>query len=123
MSEKVSIELEKSTIEALRSYVRDFDVSIDDVIIDVLKQNEQMRVEAPEKSKVPEALDEHHYAGYDIYKLPQGRILVTKDQKKVSNMKKVLLEAGEKAGMPQHELDSNFTTYEIGRFLFRQLRG
>ena len=49
--------------------------------------------------------------------------MVTKDGLKVSNMKKVLIEAGSDLGMDESELNPDFTTYEIGRFLFKHLHG
>ncbi|MCD0229405.1 hypothetical protein LN378_31785 [Enterobacter hormaechei subsp. steigerwaltii] len=49
--------------------------------------------------------------------------MVTKDGLKVSNMKKVLIEAGRAVGMDDKELNPDFTTYEIGRFLFKHLQG
>ncbi|MCP6440552.1 hypothetical protein NL474_29340, partial [Klebsiella pneumoniae] len=58
---------------------------------------------------------------YVIHKLPKGKILVTHNGLKASNMKKILIEAGRELGMDENELNPDFTTYEIGRFLFKHL--
>ncbi|PQH15938.1 hypothetical protein C5T95_30300, partial [Raoultella ornithinolytica] len=42
------------------------------------------------------------------HKLPKGKILVTHNGLKASNMKKILIEAGRELGMDENELNPDF---------------
>lgn len=117
----LDVKLSKSTINMLRAHVDDFGLSIDDVVRKVLDENKHLKSILENQEKRSSQIDTYCYKDYVIHKQPKGKILVTKDEHKVGNMKKVLIEAGKDAGMDERELDPNFTTYEIGRFLFRHL--
>ena len=118
------VRLKKSTIESLKEYVNDFGMTVDDVVLNLIEENNSLKSLLGQGFSLPGGdKDTHSFKDYVIHKLPKGKILVTKDGLKVSNMKKVLIEAGSAVGMDDKELNPDFTTYEIGRFLFKHLQG
>ena len=118
------VRLKKSTIESLKEYVNDFGMTVDDVVLNLIEENNSLKSLLGQGFSLPGGdKDTHSFKDYVIRKLPKGKILVTKDGLKVSNMKKVLIEAGSAVGMDDKELNPDFTTYEIGRFLFKHLQG
>lgn len=123
MSNESSFNLKKSTVDELKLCVNDFGMTIDDVVLNIIKENKSLKLLLGKNIVVSDDADSHRFKGYVIHKLAKGKILVTKDGEKISNMKKVLIEAGSAIGMAQNELNPDFTTYEIGRFLFKHLQG
>ena len=89
--------------------------------MELIAHNEALKVQIEKSDSKLESQNTHSFGTYVIHKLPKGKILVTEDGVKVSNMKKILIDAGNNAGVPEKDLDPNFTTYEIGRHLFRYL--
>ncbi|NIY48429.1 hypothetical protein [Cedecea colo] len=122
MSEFCEITLKKSTIESLKLCVNDFGMTVDDVVLNLIDENKSLKLLLGQDLVLSDGNDSHRFKDYVIHKLPKGKILVTRDGIKASNMKKILIEAGNAIGMPESELDTGFTTYEIGRFLFRYLQ-
>ena len=122
MSEHSGFNLKKSTVDSLRKYVTDFGMTVDDVVLNLIEENNSLKLLLGQSSSLPDDKDMHRFKEYVIHKLPKGKILVTKDGIKASNMKKILIEAGNAIGMDESELNPDFTTYEIGRFLFKHLQ-
>ena len=124
MSNVSDVRLKKTTVDSLKEYVNDFGMTVDDVVLNLIEENNSLRSLLGQGFSLPtDNMDTHSFNEYVIHKLPKGKILVTKDGLKVSNMKKVLIEAGSDLGMDESELNPDFTTYEIGRFLFKHLHG
>lgn len=124
MNDMSNVMLKKSTIDRLKVFVNDFGMTLDDVILNLIEENNSFRSLLGQGFSLGRGdKDTHSFGEYVIHKLPKGKILVTKDGLKVSNMKKVLIEAGSALGMDHKELNPDFTTYEIGRFLFKHLHG
>ena len=124
MSNVSDVRLKKTTVDSLKEYVNDFGMTVDDVVLNLIEENNSLRSLLGQGFSLPtDNQDTHSFNEYVIHKLPKGKILVTKDGLKVSNMKKVLIEAGSDLGMDESELNPDFTTYEIGRFLFKHLHG
>lgn len=124
MNDMSNVILKKSTVYVLKEYVNDFGMTVDDVILSLIEENNSLKLLLGQGFSLPKGdKDTHSFGDYVIHKLPKGKILVTKDGVKVSNMKKVLIEAGSALGMDNKELNSELTTYEIGRFLFKHLHG
>ncbi len=121
MSILSDIRLKKSTVEGLKGYVNDFGMTVDDVILNLIEENKALKLLLGQDFTLSEDKHTHRFKDYVIHKLPKGKILVTKDGLKVSNMKKILIEAGNAIGMNKSELDPDLTTYEVGRFLFKHL--
>ena len=115
------LSLKKSTVDSLKGYIKDFGMTVDDVVLNLIEENKALKVLLGQGFALPDDENTHKFKGYVIHKLPKGKILVTKDGLKVSNMKKILIEAGSAIGMDESELDPDLTTYEIGRFLFKHL--
>ncbi|KHT41435.1 MULTISPECIES: hypothetical protein [Pectobacterium] len=122
MSNFSNFRLKKSTEESLKEYVNDFGMTVDDVILNLIKENKLLKSSLGQDFALSDDEDTHRFKDYMIHKLPKGKILVTKDGLKVSNMKKILIEAGSAVGMDESKLDPDLTTYEIGRFLFKHLQ-
>ncbi|GLW36512.1 hypothetical protein Pcaca04_04480 [Pectobacterium carotovorum subsp. carotovorum] len=122
MSDLSDFRLKKSTIDSLKKYVNDFGMTVDDVVLNLIEENKSLKSSLGQDFTLSDDKDSHRFKDYVIHKLPKGKILVTKDGLKVSNMKKILIEAGSAVGMDEEELDPDFTTYEIGRFLFKHLQ-
>ncbi len=97
-------------------------MTVDDVILNLIKENKSLKLSLGQDFTLSDDEDTHRFKDYMIHKLPKGKILVTKDGLKVSNMKKILIEAGSSVGMDESKLDPDLTTYEIGRFLFKHLQ-
>lgn len=124
MNDISGVKLKKSTVDSLKEYVNDFGMTVDDVVLNLIEENNSLKSLLGQNFSLPGGdKDTYFFKDYVIHKLPKGKILVTKDGLKVSNMKKVLIEAGNALGMDDKELNSEFTTYEIGRFLFKHLQG
>ena len=124
MSNVSDVRLKKTTVDSLKEYVNDFGMTVVDVVLNLIEENNSLRSLLGQGFSLPtDNKDTHSFNEYVIHKLPKGKILVTKDGLKVSNMKKVLIEAGSDLGMDESELNPDFTTYEIGRFLFKHLHG
>ncbi|MFP1754339.1 hypothetical protein ACLECX_16995 [Lonsdalea quercina] len=122
MSDLSDFRLRKSTIESLKGCINDFGMTVDDVVLNLIEENKSLKLLLGQNFALSDDKDTHLFKDYVIHKLPKGKILVTKDGLKVSNMKKILIEAGSTVGMDEEELDPDFTTYEIGRFLFKHLQ-
>lgn len=124
MSNISDVRLKKTTVDSLKEYVNDFGMTVDDVVLNLIEENNSLKSLLGQGFALPGGgKDMHSFGDYVIHKLPKGKILVTKGGIKVSNMKKVLIEAGYAIGMDDKELNPDFTTYEIGRFLFKHLHG
>ena len=124
MSDLSELKLKKSTVSLLKEYVTDFGMTVDDVVLNIIEENNSLKSLLGQDFSFPNGdKDTHIFKEYVIHKLPKGKILVTKGGIKVSNMKRVLVEAGCALGMNSDELNPELTTYEIGRFLFKHIHG
>lgn len=124
MNDISDVRLKKTTVDSLKEYVNDFGMTVDDVVLNLIEENNSLKSLLGQDFSLPGGdKDTYLFKEYVIHKLPKGKILVTKNGLKVSNMKKVLIEAGSALGMDDKELNPDFTTYEIGRFLFKHLHG
>ena len=121
MSKKNDLNLSESTLESLREYVDDFGMTVDDVVLKLINENKSLKESLGQDFVLSGEKEAHHFKDYVIHKLHKGKILVTHNGLKASNMKKILIEAGRELGMDENELNPDFTTYEIGRFLFKHL--
>ncbi|MGP9795715.1 hypothetical protein ACT3T8_18230 [Halomonas sp. AOP1-B1-8] len=119
MSNEVQVTLKKSTHNALSTFAKGFGVNEDEVIQNLIERVRTLENKDGQKNLSADATDIYQYEGYDILKLPKGRIVVTKNDKKVSNMKDILIKAALDANVPKQECDRDLTTYQIGRNLFR----
>lgn len=122
MSDFCEIKLKKTTIASLKTCINDFGMTVDDVVLNLIDENKSLKLLLGQDLVLSDDNNSHRFKDYVIHKLPKGKILVTKDGLKASNMKKILIEAGNAIGMHKSELASDFTTYEIGRFLFKHLQ-
>lgn len=122
MDNDIQITLKKSTHEALSNFAKGFGVSEDEVIQDLIEHVKNLESENKQKNLYEDATDIYQYKIYDILQLPKGKIVVTKDNKKVSNMKDILIKAALDAQVPESECNRDLTTYQIGRNLFRRLK-
>ncbi|MEQ5044247.1 hypothetical protein ABN117_13915 [Providencia manganoxydans] len=109
--------LDESTVNLLKEYITDFGMTVDDVVLELIKENKTLKkITGSDFSSSDDGIQ---FQQYKIYKLSGGKILVTENGQKISNMKKVLIDAGLSKGMPKGDLDPDMTTYQIGRNLFK----
>ncbi|WP_151710917.1 hypothetical protein [Acinetobacter brisouii] len=112
--------LKESTVNELKNYIDDFEMTIDDVVLKLINENKTMKSQL-ECNFSKSDNDNYIFNQYIIHKLPKGKILVTENGKKVSNMKKIIIEAAKFLNLKSSDFDPNFTTYELGRLFFKHM--
>lgn len=117
----IQVILKESTVNNLKKHISDFDMTIDDVVQKLIKENEILKIKL-NKDISELNKDNYSYNEYVIHKLPKGKILVTENGNKISNMKKVIIEAADSLNFKKSDFDPNFTTYELGRLFFKNLK-
>ncbi|WP_260834338.1 hypothetical protein, partial [Escherichia coli] len=99
MNDVSDVRLKKTTVDSLKEYVNDFGMTVDDVVLNLIEENNSLKSLLGQDFSLPRGdKDTYLFKEYVIHKLPKGKILVTKNGLKVSNMKKVLIEAGSALG-------------------------
>ena len=68
------VRLKKSTIESLKEYVNDFGMTVDDVVLNLIEENNSLKSLLGQGFSLPGGdKDTHSFKDYVIHKLPKER--------------------------------------------------
>jgi hypothetical protein len=112
------VELQSRTVDRLKIYIDDFDMTIDDAINKLIDLNTKSLV----FQKKAESKKVHNFENYSIFFNDKKGIEVSENGFPVSIKKDSLIHIGRKIGLDPALLDRDRTTYQIGYAVIKELK-
>lgn len=120
-----NVHLADQTIERLKMFINDFEMTIDDAInnlIDLYLANTENTTHAENTKNAIKKQNTYIYGDYEIWINDKNGIEVSKGNRPVPVKKNALIEIGEKLGMEESDINRELTTYQIGRAVIKYLK-